>query len=542
MTSEPTLVLTWLGAARDSLAAHRRALDTINVFPVADSDTGTNMWLTVMEGLAFAAMAGPAATEGEQARAFERGAVLGARGNSGVILSQFLAGMLDSLAHEGGLSRADAPRMARALAAGSAAAFDAVGVPVDGTMVSVAAAAADAAALAASNAPGGNAPGGNASGGNAPGSGNGGGGNGGAADVVRAAVARAREALATTREVLPAAREAGVIDAGAWGLTLVLEALWEVYAGPHSLPPIQARVPGGEDDAVGTGGDGDATPANRGHGALPGGGVYEVMFVSGNTDPQGATPDDAPGAGWRELSAQLASMGDSVAVSGIRGLVQAHVHTNIPDDVVELADTLGSSQILVRHIGAARQRDTRTGMVALTRAPGLAAPLANTGAVVLVIPAQAGLTDREFSRAVRDAGEREVVVAAADAELRQAATLLAEGRTAPAVHVVSATHEAQVVAAATAFALLEPQQRAATAIDGAVRGCHTLAVPEPGWVEEAVRAATDADVLTVILPHGVDATAAHNAVRPHVSEDTDVQVYQGRHLAGGVLLGVERVP
>ncbi len=528
MTSEPTLLRTWLSAARDAVSAHRYRLDEINVFPIADSDTGTNLWLTLHEGVGFAAEAGSEATEEQYARAFERGAVLGARGNSGVILSQYMSGLLDSLMSQGGLATADAPRVARALAAGSAAAFDAVGIPVDGTMVTVAAAAAQAAADAAA------APGADLAG------------------VLREVVGQARAALTLTREQLPAARDAGVIDAGAWGLVMVLETLLEAVDGPQDLPEVDWRPAGDSDmpvpfaEAAPTGPDG-AERASHVH-AAPGGGVYEVMFVSGNTDPDGATADDAPGAGWRELAAQLGELGDSVAVTGIRGLVQAHVHTNVPDEVVEIADTLGSSQILVRNIVVAHERGVKAvGVVALTRAPGLAAAMADAGAVVLVIPANAGLTDREFSRAVRDASDSEVVIAAADPELRLAASQLAEGRTAPEVMVLRAEHEAQVIAAVTAGLLAGADPHAHDAMAAAVRDCAVGSSTVDALGDDVERLLGSAvggevEVLTVILPQGVSDAVAETArqVASTRAPETQVNVYQGRHLTGGILLGAER--
>jgi dihydroxyacetone kinase-like predicted kinase len=236
-------------------------------------------------------------------------------------------------------------------------------------------------------------------------------------------------------------------------------------------------------------------------------------------------------------------MGDSVAVTGIRGLVQAHVHTNEPDDAVELADTLGSSQILVRNIVAARdRRPGLPGVVALTRSPGLAAPLADTGAIVVVIPSLAGLTQRELLRAVRDASGTEAVVVAGDPELRAAAERLAEGRTSPTVEVLRVQHEAQLVAAVAASVMVtEPAALADTMADAA-RACVAATSTADALDDDVDRLLSpQTELITLILPEGMSPAVA-DSVRlsaAAICPEADVIVYEGRHTQAGIFIGVE---
>ncbi len=207
-------VRTWCRLALAALGRAREEIDAINVYPVADGDTGTNLYLTVesaaqsVEAVFDAhASADPAArpTLPEAFRAMSHGALIGARGNSGTILAQLLRGMNEPLAHAAGDPDAAALRLALRSAADSA--YEAVAHPAEGTMLTVASAAASAAQAA----------------------------DGGLADVVRAAHTGARAALAATPGQLGVLRAAGVVDAGGLGLVAVLGALSDAVTGDASM-------------------------------------------------------------------------------------------------------------------------------------------------------------------------------------------------------------------------------------------------------------------------------------------------------------------
>ena len=206
-------VRRWSIAAADALAEHQAEIDELNVFPVPDGDTGTNLALTLRA--ACDALAADAATTAADAlRTLARGAVLGARGNSGVIISQILRGFADAV--DG--SVCDAPGLQAALRQAADHAYAAVAEPLEGTILTVARAAADAAATAPATALG---------------------------DVIKAAVAGASDALDRTTEQLPALARAGVVDAGGRGLVVLLDSLAGVVTGVRAVlgPPRRSARP-----------------------------------------------------------------------------------------------------------------------------------------------------------------------------------------------------------------------------------------------------------------------------------------------------------
>jgi DAK2 domain fusion protein YloV len=206
-TLDDAAVHRWCGGGLAALRAHQHEIDELNVYPVPDGDTGTNLVLTFTS--AQQALEWSAAGDGEidptpeqtalgrAMRQMARGALLGARGNSGVIVSQILRGMADTFA---GVVSVRGRGLARALRTASEAAYTAVARPVEGTVLSVVAAAADGAGRIASDD---------------------------LLAVARAAARSAAEALARTPQQLPALARAGVVDAGGRGLVVLLDALVE---------------------------------------------------------------------------------------------------------------------------------------------------------------------------------------------------------------------------------------------------------------------------------------------------------------------------
>src|SRR3954454_11767527 len=204
----------WYRAAVEVLSASRDRLDDLNVFPVPDGDTGTNLLLTAQAAVAALDEQGARTTESAWS-ILARGAVLGARGNSGTILAQLLRGLADQLA---GQPAADGPDLAAALQKAADAAYTAVADPEEGTFLTVARAGAEA-AMAAVDA-----------------------GWLDLADVVRAAADGARVALEATPNQLAALRDAGVVDAGGAGWRLVLDALVCTVTGEQpDRPPLRSR-------------------------------------------------------------------------------------------------------------------------------------------------------------------------------------------------------------------------------------------------------------------------------------------------------------
>ena len=219
---------------RDALARHRNAINHLNVYPVPDGDTGTNMALTLESVAGELAGAGSAMTD--VCGAIAHGSLMGARGNSGVILSQILRGLAE---HVDERDVVDASTLAEGLAAAADAAYAAVMRPVEGTILTV---VRDAAHAACAAAPGGTI-----------------------VEVVEAALDAGRTSLARTPDLLPVLKDAGVVDAGGAGLLLLFDSMLHVLDGrPLPEPVDTGPVTGGAHQA----------PVGNGEGTR-----YEVMFL-----------------------------------------------------------------------------------------------------------------------------------------------------------------------------------------------------------------------------------------------------------------------
>ncbi|WP_282694116.1 DAK2 domain-containing protein [Streptomyces sp. CC208A] len=438
-------VRAWSARTAGALGRERAAIDAINVFPVADGDTGTNLYLTAQAAheaveAVFTApgAAGDSAPDTADAvRAMAHGALLGARGNSGTILSQLLRGMAGVLARG-----ADGDHLARALAAAAAAARAAVAHPEEGTVLTV----ADAAAAAC------------ADGGTLP-------------EVTGRAYDGARTALEATPGQLAVLGRAGVVDAGGQGLVAVLGALVETVTGraPAPLPPFPPvrAVP-----AAGPAGTGETCgPGEQGPG-------YEVLYLL-----------EAEDAAVDLLRARLDALGDCLVVVGGDGLWNVHVHVDDPGAAVEAGIEAGRPhRIRITHFASATAGATagseraQRAVVAVVPGEGLAGLCAEAGATTVLARPGEPPAGEEFVDAIRRAHAREVVLLPNDAELRKAAAAAAERARAEGIRVALIPTRAAVQGIA-ALAVHEPDQSfdedvvAMTAAAGATRYAE-LAVAE----------------------------------------------------------------
>ncbi|MEU9147485.1 DAK2 domain-containing protein [Streptomyces sp. NPDC048349] len=398
-------VRTWSSLALAALGRAREDIDAINVYPVADADTGTNLYLTAESadsalGEAFGKPAAdaPGVTDAtphtslaRAVRAYAYGALVGARGNSGTILAQLLRGVADVLGEDPG-ERGPGRLLAQALTRAAEEAYGAVAHPVEGTMLTVAAAAARAAEEAGRTA-------------------------GTAVDVARAAYDGARAALAETPGQLAALGRAGVVDAGGCGLVAVLGALWQALSGQEPAPePVRGRavpVPQAPEPCA----QEDDGPA------------YEVVYLL-----------EASEAAVGELRARLDGLGDSLVVVGGEGLWNVHVHVDDPGAAVEAGVVAGRPyRIRITHFGDERRRArgerAQRAVVAVVPGEGLAGLCAEAGATtVLVRPGEAPAV-ADLVEAIRRAHAREVVLLPGGAELRATATAAAERARADGVRV-----------------------------------------------------------------------------------------------------------
>jgi DAK2 domain fusion protein YloV len=280
---------------REVLRAHQEELNRLNVYPVPDGDTGTNLTLTLesvvreLDG---------ARTMPEVCAAIAKGSLMGARGNSGVIMSQVLRGLTEVFRDHEQLGPEE---LAAGLRRAADAAYEAVMRPVEGTILTVVRETAEAAEAAVGAA----APGNRAAGAADPDRG-GSPSPDGAADLVALVdrcTAAAHDAVRRTPELLPVLARAGVVDAGGRGFSLFVDTLASVVDGRPVPAPEVVATPA----VVATGRDEHDVGALR----------YEVMFL--------LEADDATIPAFREA---WAALGDSIVVVGGDGLWNCHVHTD----------------------------------------------------------------------------------------------------------------------------------------------------------------------------------------------------------------------
>ncbi len=278
------------------LADHRQVIDNLNVYPVPDGDTGTNMTLTMKS--VVESLDGVADDLDPLCTALAHGALMGARGNSGVILAQILRGVSGVLRDSAVAGSApDAPVVARALAAASDGAYSAVARPVEGTILTVIREASESAQAAAAA-------------------------GGGLTEVFDAARERGYDALERTPEMLAVLAEAGVVDAGGAGLLLLFDAcLAEIDGRPMPEAPELSAAPAPA--AVAS----EARPVEESSIADL---RYEVMFLLDAPDPS----VDGFKAAWQEI-------GDSIVVVGGDGIWNCHIHTDDIGAAIEAGIAVG---------------------------------------------------------------------------------------------------------------------------------------------------------------------------------------------------------
>ena len=290
---------------RNTLKRHQADLNKLNVYPVPDGDTGSNMARTL--DAVVAELDKHPDSLNETYNAISHGSLMGARGNSGVILSQILRGLSATLK---GAGEHGAVKVAEALKAASVAAYDSVLKPIEGTILTVVREAADAAVRAASD---------------------------GAtlAAMLRVARAAGRESLANTPELLPVLKEAGVVDAGGAGFLLLLDSALHVVDGEPLPEPANLSGPNTEQlIAVMKRGETDAA---NGAGVDVSELRYEVMFLLEIDDTNS-----------REFKLKWGEIGDSIVVVGGDGLYNCHIHTNDIGAAIEAPISLGGRPHQIR--------------------------------------------------------------------------------------------------------------------------------------------------------------------------------------------------
>ncbi len=535
-------VLRFSEIALAELGAAREEIDALNVYPVPDRDTGTNLFLT-FESARNEMLEKVEESAGGDLRlalsAFARGALLGARGNSGVILSQLIGALVKRLVEAGPGDRSAAV-FAEGMARATEASYAAVGAPVEGTILSVAKAASAAAHEDATDV------------------------ENRLGHVIRAAARAAREALARTPEQLQTLRDAGVVDAGGRGLCVILDAAETAVTGKR---PVGSQVP------LGT----RAIPVPLPSGDLTADGpAYEVMYLLDAEDTQIA-----------RLRATLAPLGDSLVVVGGDGLWNVHVHVDDVGAAVEAGIEAGRPyRIQITHFAEQLERrvvskpvSKRQGrkVVVVAAGDGLVDLFAEAGATV--VPAGPGRkpSTARILEAISASAAAEVILlpndqdsisvadvaaqtAREDEELRVAViptSAQVHGLAALAVHEPGRTFEQDILAMTAAA-----RHARSGAVTVAVKRAITTAGPcEPGDVLGAiegdfVHVGDDLFNVSIVvldrllggggelvtLVSGEDAGDLAERCASHVADQhptVDVVVYHGGQERYPLLVGVE---
>ena len=285
-------------------------IDALNVFPVPDGDCGTNMLLTMRSSIEEAYLA-PDQSASAVAQAIAKGALMGARGNSGVILSQIWRGVAQSLAEKDSFTGSD---LADALIQASMMAYKGLSNPVEGTILTVVREAAAAAQAQVSS------------------------GSDDLISVMEAIVSAASESVANTPSLLPVLREAGVVDAGGQGLYTVLEGVLRHLRGeaeqmqfrkPQMIAsniPMAVRLP-------------QMVAAEE----VPYGYCTEFLLKGEKLDPD-------------KVRIKLDKKGQSLIVVGDESTVRVHIHTLDPGIVIRYATSLGTMhQVSIRNMDEQHQ-------------------------------------------------------------------------------------------------------------------------------------------------------------------------------------------
>jgi DAK2 domain fusion protein YloV len=526
----------WAVLTRAAFAARRAEIDALNVFPVPDGDTGTNLYLSLDAALDSvrtehekAGILGEA-TLAQECTALARSLLLTARGNSGVILSQLVRGFAEAIT-ESGRDAAGAETIADGLERASRRAYASVTRPAEGTILTVARAAAAAGAAAVDR---------------------------GLVAVAEDALDAATEALRATTAQLPALERAGVVDAGAAGYLLLLEALarvvhqdgthvgerMEVFADDSMRRREDWSEVGGVVEPIGASG---GAPTGQGDLVLDGP-AYEVMYLLRDSDEERVAT----------LTATLDELGDSLLVVGGPDLWNVHVHVDDVGAAVEAGIDAGRPyRVRVTHfdveggrLGPGERQDraratpaATVAVVACAAGPGLAELFEEAGALVVLSGPGRRASAGQLLDAARAAHALDVLVLPNDGDTVMAAEAAASAAEQEGIslHVVRSKTAVQGLAALAVF------DASASASRNAAQMAHAAAATRHGAVAVASKQALTSagpcepgDVLgavagdVVIVGSDLEAVAIEVVARLLSSGGEIVTVIGGADAPGGL--------
>jgi len=470
-----------LEAATARLESAVDEVNALNVYPVPDGDTGTNMLHTMRSALEQARAAPPTLSAASAAAA--HGALMGARGNSGVILSQVVRGVKEAFAAR---ERAGAAEVRRAIGLGRRYAYEAVSAPAPGTMLTLIVALDESAARDGDDV----------------------------VELLKRLVADGQRAVARTREENPTNRAAGVVDAGARGLQLVVEGVLSGFTGEEvpliRVAPVAAGAPAARSEA----------PSWEG--------AYDVQFL--------VHRPSRPVPGIREEMLRFGA--DCVLVVGDDSLMKVHVHTLQPEEIIRIGLTAGRiADVVVEDLDAMTAEHERLTGIVVASAPR--APLAAVGVVAVVpgegfaavarslgaAPLRGGATmnpsTEELVAAIKGANARSVVVLPNDKNVLLAAQQAAKVAEV-AVRIVPTSSVAQGMAALVAF---DPRK------DSETNARDMADVAERAHGIEVTRAIRDADIDGERVRAGEAVALLDGRVVAHGEDDVAVLCEAAKRLA-----------
>jgi len=389
-----------INAAANTLQDNAEKINKLNVFPVPDGDTGTNMTLSMASGAEYERDETDLRL-GSLAKATSKGLLMGARGNSGVILSQIFRGFANAVKDEEVLT---ARTFANGLMGGAETAYKAVMKPTEGTILTVIREAASAANNAAKQSDN-------------------------VVEIAKAAYDASEKALASTPDLLPVLKEVGVVDSGGQGLVIVLEAFYAVLSGQeikHNAVDnagLEAMI----QDLHNTGVQGELNPDSIKYG------YCTEMMVDLAVGTTYDTEFD-----YDQFYDYLANLGDSLLVINDEEVVKVHIHTEHPGKVFEWGLKYGSLrktkvdnmryQQVEASMAAQKAKDEQKNeplqvelaVIGIAAGDGVQDLFKTSGANIIIDSTQAPSTS-DIVSAIKDSGAKQAIVLPNDSNIFMAA-------------------------------------------------------------------------------------------------------------------------
>jgi len=540
------------------VAAHRLTknaefVNSLNVFPVPDGDTGTNMSLTFQSG-AKAVNENNAQAVGELSKSLAKGLLMGARGNSGVISSQIFRGFSKSMEEKTSLTAQD---LADAFTSGVQTAYKAVMKPVEGTILTVAREGAKAGAKVAAQTDDIGA-------------------------VVEAVVEGSKKALLKTPELLPVLKEVGVVDSGGQGLVFIYEGFLEGLTGQAPAKDLYTPDEAEMDEMVNAN---HHQTAQMGTEEIENGYCTEIMVALGD----GTTVDRE--FDYDEFRNHLNGIGDSLLVVADDEVVKVHVHTEHPGTVMAYGQHFGSL-MKIKVDNMRLQHDTivendqqaaapvqaepvDTGIIAISAGAGVAELFRSLGATYILSGGQTmNPSTQDILDAIQAANAKKVILLPNNKNIFLAAEQAAEVAEIP-VEIVQSRTIAQGMTALLSFdpsAELQANQAAMTeALDTVISGQVTQAIRDTtldgleikkddymGIIDGKIKVSTadrqtaaiemvqtmldeDSEIVTIIVGEDGDMTEAEAISDAIMAQDDEleVEIHEGDQPVYPYLISVE---